>query len=194
MKKGQAGKLLAAMSLALLLAACGSGYEAPVTEGEVAENIEETLSEPEEQPDTDRDGQSKQSEKPVKEQPEGAEKKQAEEPMKEQSGGEKVEAMVVNGLIESVGQGSFVISEILTQEMENGSSVMVSDPGNKTLITVKFTEDTEFTVKTSTDGMTSTDREGAPADLEPARHVTLTGSFEQEAFNADKVEIINIDL
>lgn len=68
----------------------------------------------------------------------------------------------------------------------------ISEDAN--LITVQYSEKAEFTVQTTTDGLTSTEREGSKEELKKDSSVILTGSWDGEIFRADKIVIFVVDM
>lgn len=102
----------------------------------------------------------------------------------------------VEGDVESIGEGDFVIARIYTGSLKDGGDIMVAGADgaeDKELITVRYNDEVKVSVRTSTDGMTSTEREGSVEELEKGSNVTLTGSWEGEIFRADEISIFVLD-
>lgn len=102
----------------------------------------------------------------------------------------------VHGNVKSIDNGSFTIIQALTGTIEGGKGdIMVvgsEDDEESNPITIKYSDETKFTVKTITDGgITSTDRPGSKEELKKDSSVTLTGSWEKEMeiFLADEIVI-----
>lgn len=107
----------------------------------------------------------------------------------------------VHGRVESLADGEFTIVQIMTGRMEeSGGEIAVEvagAPGSEedaNLITVQYSEKAEFTVQTTTDGLTSTEREGSKEELKKDSSVILTGSWDGEIFRADKIVIFVVDM
>lgn len=103
----------------------------------------------------------------------------------------------LNGTVQSIGEGSIVVSRIHTYVEENGSSAaveMAEASGGDELITVYFSENTQFIVRTVKNGGVNGDsdaenRDGTASDIEENKTVLLTGGYEGENFRAEQVII-----
>lgn len=100
----------------------------------------------------------------------------------------------LEGSIESIGDNSVVINQIVTGEEDN---VAIAYGGSdKILITVYFSEETEFEVRTVKNSGVNGDadiekRQGAFSDLKKDAIIHMTGSYEGEDFHAKQVIIYN---
>lgn len=97
------------------------------------------------------------------------------------------ETTTVDGAILSLGDGSFVISQYIVEKDEQGGETMY-EPTEPKEVTVKYTEDTVFTVFTSNDGVTSTQEAGTRENLEVGQNVTIQGNWDGEEFTAEKID------
>lgn len=103
----------------------------------------------------------------------------------------------LNGTVQSIGEGSIVVSKIHTYVDENNGSAaveMAEASGGDELITVYFSENTQFIVRTVKNGGVNGDsdaenREGTASDIEENKTVLLTGGYEGENFRAEQVII-----
>lgn len=96
------------------------------------------------------------------------------------------------GVVESAGAGSFTVSEIFTEAMEDGAMIAVAQLGdeNKKLTEVCYTDQTVFTVRTTYNGgMSHSDSAGSGADLKKDVSCVLTGSWDGDVFRASEVVI-----
>lgn len=96
------------------------------------------------------------------------------------------------GVVESAGAGSFTVSEIFTETMEDGAMIAVAQLGdeNKKLTEVCYTDQTIFTVRTTYNGgMSHSDSAGSGADLKKDVSCVLTGSWDGDVFRASEVVI-----
>lgn len=100
----------------------------------------------------------------------------------------------LEGSIESIDDNSVVINQIVTGEEDN---VAIAYGGSdKILITVYFSEETEFEVRTVKNSGVNGDadvekRQGAFSDLKKDATIHMTGSYEGEDFHAKQVIIYN---
>lgn len=100
----------------------------------------------------------------------------------------------LNGCIESIGDNSVVINQIVTGEEDNVA--IIYEDSDKLLINVRFSEETEFEVWTVKNGGINGDadtekRQGAFSDLEKDATIHMVGSYEGEDFHAKQVIIYN---
>lgn len=104
----------------------------------------------------------------------------------------------LEGNVKSIGEDSMVISKIFTYT-ENGSDIAVASAEggpDEVLITVYFSEDTEYIVRTVKNGGVNgdsdvEDRTGALSDIQERNSVLMNGSYEGEDFHAVRVVIYN---
>lgn len=97
----------------------------------------------------------------------------------------------ITGSVKSIGDNSIVLSKaevISEQEMV----AMVGDSPNEDLVTVRFSENTEFVVETVKNNGINGDsdvesRKGSFSDLKEQSSLDLTGSYEGEDFLASQV-------
>lgn len=184
-KKNINYRLPALLLCALLLSACGSadnGETASVPNpGESAASVEntgETISEPAASAAAS----------------EGAPSSEVQETTPDQSAASKDR---LDGTIEEIGPSSFrIIKTFFSEDLGDDGMVAVdpvtSDPADS--IEVTYTEDTVFTICSSSDrGITSTNSEATAADLEKGRSVYVTGTRNESVFHAEEVIIYHFD-
>jgi len=98
----------------------------------------------------------------------------------------------ISGSIESVSDGSFVLSKTETWETEDGAQFAVENLNDKNLVTVLYTDETVFQICTSSDGgITNNYTDASPSDLAADKSVNIDGAYEGESFRASKVIIYN---
>lgn len=101
----------------------------------------------------------------------------------------------LEGNIISLEEGSFTISEIVTQKNPDGNGDVAvgvaagAEVPEEDLITVKYTDQTVFTMRISTDGVTATDSAGIAKDLEESDHVIMTGKRDGQIYKAESIVI-----
>lgn len=121
--------------------------------------------------------------------------KQSEQPAEEQQGQPPQAPTALselNGSIEEVMDQSFKVTEIITEDLEDGSQLAIAkvQPEETELIEVAWTENTTFTVRSSSDmGTTSSDTAGSAADLQPERTMIAKGRWEGDVFIAAEIVI-----
>lgn len=98
----------------------------------------------------------------------------------------------LDGSIESIGDNSVVINEVF--HPSDNVSVAYENIEEKTLITVYFSEDTEFEVWTIKNGGVNGDadtekRQGTFSDLKQDTYISMTGSYSGNDFHAIQVII-----
>lgn len=156
-------RLPALLLCALLLSACGSGDKAEAASGDPGEsaasveNTGEAISEP----------------VASAEAPEGVSSSEVQETVPEQTSASKDR---LDGTIEEIDSSSFRVSETFTEDLGEDGLLAVSpaDPDPTAFIEVTYTEDTVFTICSSSDmGITSTTSEATAADLEKEGVCTL---------------------
>lgn len=100
----------------------------------------------------------------------------------------------LDGSIESIADNSMIINK--TFHPSANVSVTYEDASEKVLVTVYFSEETEFEVWTVKNGGVNGDadtekRQGAFSDLKHDAHVDMTGSYDGNDFNAKHIIIYN---
>lgn len=184
-KKNLMYRLPALLLCALLLSACGqadNGETASVPNPEESaasvENTDETISAPAASASAS----------------EGAPSSEVQETTPDQSAASKDSC---DGTIEEIGPSSFkIIKTFFSVDSDDDGMVAVdpvtSDPADS--IEVTYTEDTVFTIYSSSDrGITSTNSEATAADLEKGRSVYVTGTRNESVFHAEEVIIYHFD-
>lgn len=181
MKKKQVALCLAVS--AMLMAGCTSMVEGTKQVEEPKVEAADKISEPE-----NNDTQSEKEN-------EDSGSKDGEEP-KAVSGDENLEGSVVSI---NPGEQSVEVNEILVEEYDDGSSVAVELVGvgsTGNYISVQFTEDTVYTVRTVKNGGINpedvSNRAGSFSDISEGATLHLKGSWEGEKFLASDVVIYDI--
>lgn len=105
----------------------------------------------------------------------------------------------IEGTVKDIEEGSFVISQIYTGKIDDGDGgevavTIVGSGEEENLITVNYNEDVRVVVRTSTDGMTSTEKPGSISDLQKESNVSLTGVWEGEIFRVEEISIFILDM
>ncbi len=103
----------------------------------------------------------------------------------------------IEGTVKDIEEGSFVISLTYTGKIDDEGEVAVTIVGSgeeENLITVNYNEDVKVVVRTSTDGMTSTEKPGSISDLQKESNVSLTGVWEGEIFRVEEISIFILDM
>ncbi len=105
----------------------------------------------------------------------------------------------IEGTVKDIEEGSFVISQIYTGKIDDGDGgevavTIVGSGEEENLITVNYNEDVRVVVRTSTDGMTSTEKPGSISDLQKESNVNLTGVWEGEIFRVEEISIFILDM
>ena len=196
--------MLIAAAAAILMCGCGDGKAGNDGDAETLNAIEnisvqEEVSQEENMPDQEED--EAQGDVPAQENisTENGQETEEGETAPEDSivwddpTGEGIQT--IHGSIRKLEAGSFAIEQAMTGTLEDGGGdimVMASTgyEGEDALVTVKYSDDTEFIVSTTTDGgITSTKREGSSGELEMDSLLEITGSWEGEIFLADKISI-----
>lgn len=196
-KKNIIYRLPALLLCALLLSACGpadNGETASVPNpGESAASVEntgETISAPAASVENTDETISA----PAASASEGAPSSEVQETTPDQSAASKDK---FDGTIEEIGPSSFrIIKTFFSADLDDGRMVAVDpvtpDPADS--IEVTYTEDTVFTICSSSDmGITSTNSEATAADLEKGRSVYVTGTRNESVFHAEEVTIYHFD-
>ena len=103
----------------------------------------------------------------------------------------------VSGLsvsIEEVLETSFMGKEIQIDDQGDAGQVAVLDPEEAKQLEIIFTEQTTFTVRSSTDmGATHTDTPGSSADLVSSRSAEVSGTRDGDTVYASSVMIMDFD-
>ncbi len=105
----------------------------------------------------------------------------------------------IEGTVKDIEEGSFVISQTYTGKIDDGDGgevavTIVGSGEEENLITVNYNEDVRVVVRTSTDGMTSTEKPGSISDLQKESNVNLTGVWEGEIFQVEEISIFILDM
>ncbi len=112
--------------------------------------------------------------------------------------GQSQDGNELEGNVRSVGEDSMVVSKVYTYT-EDGNDVAVAyaeEGADDELITVYFSEDTEYIVRTVKNGGVNgdsdvEDRSGTLSDIREGNSVLMNGSYEGEDFHAEQVIIYN---
>ncbi len=101
----------------------------------------------------------------------------------------------INGLSVEIGEvleGSFTGKEIQTDDQGDAGQVAVLDPEEAKQLEIVFTEQTTFTVRSSTDmGATHTDTPGSSSDLASGRQTEVSGTRDGDTIHASSVMIMD---
>lgn len=177
---------------ALLLAAapgCGtSGKDTAAPAGTETDNRDSAPDT--EKNDSDSYGNPRQNSKDTPSEadmPEDSSSQPGSEPQSGPVGAEET----ISGEVKSIGDNSIVLNQaevVSDQEME----IMVGDSPDAKLVTVRFSENTEFVVSTVKNSGINGDsdvesREGSFSDIKEQSSLELTGSYEGEDFVASRV-------
>lgn len=195
MRKQYVRKIAIFLTAAMLLTACGNGQAGgdpanggapdgssavigePIPSVSPSSSESQSLSQP----------QSSSESQPLSESPDESEA--GEDPS---ASPEKTAS--IDGKVKSLGDGSFVISQLFNETDDAGGEVLVYNQEEETLVTVYYTDSTSFIIRTSTDGLTSTDSAATSSDIAPGKSVILEGRWDGSDFHADKVSIWNIQI
>ena len=176
-------RLSALLLCALLLSACGSGDKAEAASGDPGassasvENTGEAVSEPDASAEA----------------PEGISSSEAQETASDET---SVSKDMLDGTIEEIDSSSFRVSKTFVEVLNEDELLAVSpaDPDPTASIEVTYTEDTVFTICSSSDmGITSTTSEATAADLEIGRSMYATGTRNGSVFYAEEITIYHFD-
>lgn len=202
--------MLAAVAVVVLMCGCGDGKTGNDRDAEVLNAVENIPVQEEASKEGDRTDQEN---IPAQENAIGQEEIPAKEDIPAQTGKETGEGeadtevsiiwddptgegiKTIYGSIRKLEADSFAIEQAMTGTLENGKGdIMVTEAsGNEeedSLVTVKYGDDTEIIVSTTTDGgMTSTQREGNSGELQMDSSLEITGSWEGEIFQANQIKI-----
>lgn len=205
MKNRKAGKLTVCLGCAVMMACmvtgCAAGSTGAEEPREEVIRIEDSTEESRLQKENEQEQQDDSAEN---EKTDSAKRndEQAEEAQEAGDGAmpaQTEDETELNGDIISIGENSMVVSKIFTyavdgnEEAEVAVSVMSEDA---VLITVYFSENTEFIVRTVKNGGVNGEADaensaGTSADLQERKTVLMTGGYEGEDFHAEQVVIYN---
>lgn len=100
----------------------------------------------------------------------------------------------LRGSIQSVSDTGFTVYRIFIDQQDGGGQIAYSSKEENTLVDVSFTDQTVFTITSSSDGgITSTSTPGTKADLEVSRTSFMTGQWDGDIFRADTVVIYHFN-
>lgn len=102
----------------------------------------------------------------------------------------------LDGSIEEIGASSFKVSETYTEDLGEDGLLAVSpaNPDPADFIDVRYSEETVFIIRSSSDmGITCTDSEATAADLEVGRSMIATGTRDGSVFTASEIVIYHFD-
>ena len=158
--------------LALLLVACGSGKEDSTKDTDT-----QGASKPEKKTEDTQAGQTPDSDNP------------------KIAGETESTGTPINGLSVEIGEvleGSFTGKEIQTDDQGDAGQVAVLDPEEAKQLEIVFTEQTTFTVRSSTDmGATHTDTPGSSSDLASGRQTEVSGTRDGDTIHASSEMIMD---
>lgn len=197
-KKFRNKSMLIAAAAVMLMYGCGDGKAGNDGDAETLNAIEnisvqEEVSQEENMPDQEEDAAQENISTENGQETEEGETAPEDSIVWDDPTGEGIQT--IHGSIRKLEAGSFAIEQVMTGTLEDGGGdimVMASTgyEGEDALVTVKYSDDTEFIVSTTTDGgITSTKREGSSGELEMDSSLEITGSWEGEIFLADKISI-----
>ena len=101
----------------------------------------------------------------------------------------KEERIKLDGMIQKVEDGSFVMEQLVSEVDEGTGLVMVGGNPENEGVVVDYTEDTVFMRRVTTDGMTGTDEAGTEQDLGENTIVHVTGMWRGDRFLAEEVSV-----
>ncbi len=93
----------------------------------------------------------------------------------------------IEGTVLGIEHNKLVVNLKTIQELVDGAGIAMTDEENVKKVVIELTNETEFIKRISTDGVTSTDKEGKFEDLEVEQSVIITGKQVGDVFIADKV-------
>lgn len=160
----------------------------PVSENEIQSQTPAVL----EQPSSAEEHPYQKEENVVPKEPPKQENKAPAQETESQAAAENTTS--ISGIVESVENGSFVISQNTTSKSDNGSDLAINTKDDSSLVTVSFIDTTEFALCSSGDGGKTTSETAASSkDLANGKHVILEGAWSQNDFIAQKVTIYNFN-
>ncbi len=99
------------------------------------------------------------------------------------------ERIVMDGVIQKVEDGSFVMEQLMSEVDESTGLVMVGENPESPGVVVDYTEDTVFVRRVTTDGMTGKDEPGTEQDLGKDALVHVTGMWRGDSFSAEEISV-----
>ncbi len=199
MKAGKLAVLLGAFGLMCTLTGCtkagekAEGQEDEVIRIEASADENAAQNESGQQSDDGRQEQKDDQNEDMKEETDPETMEQTSDESGQSQDGNELE-----GNVRSVGEDSMVVSKVYTYT-EDGNDVAVAyaeEGADDELITVYFSEDTEYIVRTVKNGGVNgdsdvEDRSGTLSDIREGNSVLMNGSYEGEDFHAEQVIIYN---
>ena len=199
MKAGKLAVLLGAFGLMCTLTGCtkagekAEGQEDEVIRIEASADENAAQNESGQQSDDGRQEQKDDQKEDMKEETDPETMEQTSDESGQSQDGNELE-----GNVRSVGEDSMVVSKVYTYT-EDGNDVAVAyaeEGADDELITVYFSEDTEYIVRTVKHGGVNgdsdvEDRSGTLSDIREGNSVLMNGSYEGEDFHAEQVIIYN---
>ena len=199
MKAGKLAVLLGAFGLMCTLTGCtkagekAEGQEDEVIRIEASADENAAQNESGQQSDDGRQEQKDDQKEDMKEETDPETMEQTSDESGQSQDGNELE-----GNVRSVGEDSMVVSKVYTYT-EDGNDVAVAyaeEGADDELITVYFSEDTEYIVRTVKNGGVNgdsevEDRSGTLSDIREGNSVLMNGSYEGEDFHAEQVIIYN---
>lgn len=199
MKAGKLAVLLGAFGLMCTLTGCtkagekAEGQEDEVIRIEASADENAAQNESGQQSDDGRQEQKDDQKEDMKEETDPETMEQTSDESGQSQDGNELE-----GNVRSVGEDSMVVSKVYTYT-EDGHDVAVAyaeEGADDELITVYFSEDTEYIVRTVKNGGVNgdsdvEDRSGTLSDIREGNSVLMNGSYEGEDFHAEQVIIYN---
>lgn len=122
------------------------------------------------------------------------------EPLSKESGTDtnaSAQEELYGDITELKGDGEFVVNKIYSEELEDGSGIMVVGNGeeNQELITVRYDDKTTFIYQTIWNGGADHEEKESSAD-ELAKGLTaeMKGYYEGEEFHATQIQLVEVIL
>ncbi|MDE7339867.1 MAG: hypothetical protein K2N80_04800 [Lachnospiraceae bacterium] len=200
MKAGKLAVLLGAFGLMCTMTGCAEaggkaeGQEDEIIRIEASADVNAAQNESGQQSDDGRQEQKDDQKEDMKEEMDSETMEQTPD-----GSGQSQDGNELKGSVRSVGEDSMVVSKVYTYTTEDGNDVAVSyaeEGPDDELITVYFSEDTEYIVRTVKNGGVNgdsdvEDRSGTLSDIREGNSVLMNGSYEGEDFRAEQVIIYN---
>lgn len=192
-KTGRLTILLGALGLMCMLTGCTKTSEKADGREEDIIRIEASMDESTRQNDGSQQEQKDEHEKNAKMEEEQEADSEAMAQIPDESDQAQAE---LEGDVRSIGEDSMVVSKIFTYT-EDGEDIAVSyaeESPDAILITIYFSENAEFIVRTVKNGGVNGDadvenRAGTFSDIQEGKTVRMTGGYEGEDFRAEQVII-----
>lgn len=196
--------MLVAVAAVVLMCGCGDGKTGNDRDAEILNTVEDI---PVQEEDSKEEDRTDQENIPAQEDAPGQEDIPVQTGKETGEGEADTEASIIwddptgegiktiHGSIRKLEADSFVMEQAMTGTLEDGKGeiMVMAAAGNgeeDSLVTVKYDDNTEIIVSTTTDGgMTSTQREGNSGDLQMDSSLAITGSWEGEIFQANQIKI-----